>query len=364
MIFVSLAVLLAVVVSNFVKVSYYSITPGQAESVAPLVQVKGLGTDAHRDRIMLTDVYLNPLTAFSWLTTQFDSHAQIIPAQDLLSPGSTELQLLNQGYIDMSNSKNFARLSALRALGWKVPVTTTGALVYDVGANTPAARAGLSIGDRIVAVNGVTVSSVCDLIGLTHSDPVGTKISLKVNPATISATGTISYSKISTKTVTTTRPPANEGPSSCANVTTAAKSFIGVQLQDVISFPLARTISIATPSIGGPSAGLAMTLAIMDRLSAGSLTGHRSIAATGTIDAFGNVGDVGGVAQKTVAVEDAGATIFIVPKGEVNDARSMANSSLRIIGVTTLRQVLRELRRLGGQAPVPYTKPYLLRATT
>jgi PDZ domain-containing protein len=361
---VILALILAFFVSINIHVNYYSITPGQAESVAPNVKVVGLASDSHRDRIMLTDVYLNPLTAFTWFTTQFDSHAQIIPASVLLSPGASELELTEQGYIDMSNSKDFARLSALHALGWNVPVTGTGALVYAVGPNTPAAHAGLGIGDRIIAVNGTAVKSACDVIGITHYDPVGTAVAVTVRPATISNSGTITYGAAKTDHYKTAKVPRNQVASSCPHLGTLPHSISGLQLLDAFSFPLRDKISIATPSIGGPSAGLAMTLALIDRLSSGSLTGHLTIAATGTIDPFGNVGDVGGVAQKTVAVQNAGATVFIVPQVEVQTARTASNGTLRIIGVTTLKQVLRDLRRLGGQAPIALTKPYPLQPTT
>ena len=60
-----------------------------------------------------------------------------------------------------------------------------------------------------------------------------------------------------------------------------------------------------------------MTLGIMDKLSTGPLTGGHVVAATGTIDADGDVGDVGGVAEKTIAVERAGATVFFVPTVEL-----------------------------------------------
>ena len=79
-------------------------------------------------------------------------------------------------------------------------------------------------------------------------------------------------------------------------------------------------MTVHTQDIGGPSAGLAMTLGIIDKLSSGRLTGNRIVAATGTIDQYGNVGDVGGVAQKTIAVERAGATVFFVPSVELKTA--------------------------------------------
>ena len=109
-----------------------------------------------------------------------------------------------------------------------------------------------------------------------------------------------------------------------------------------------------TQNIGGPSAGLAMTLGIIDKLSTGRLTGNRIVAATGTIDPNGNVGDVGGVAQKTVAVEQAGATVFFVPSVELKAAQSKATPQLHVYAVNNLDQVLRILKHLGGKVP---TKP-------
>ena len=92
-----------------------------------------------------------------------------------------------------------------------------------------------------------------------------------------------------------------------------------------------------------------MTLGLIDTLAGGHLTGGHTVAATGTIDPLGNVGDVGGVAQKTIAVERAGATVFFVPTPELAAARSKATSSLRVFAVNTLGQVLSDLEKLGGR---------------
>jgi PDZ domain-containing protein len=101
-------------------------------------------------------------------------------------------------------------------------------------------------------------------------------------------------------------------------------------------------------NIGGPSAGLAFTLGLINTLSGGKLTGGRIVAATGTICADGTVGQVGGVPQKTVAVENAHATVFLVPEAEVGQAQSKATSSLHVFGVTSLQQALHDLESLGG----------------
>ena len=76
------------------------------------------------------------------------------------------------------------------------------------------------------------------------------------------------------------------------------------------------------------------------------------MAATGTIELDGAVGDVGGVAQKAVAVRRAGAKVFFVPAGQLKEAESQAGS-LKIYPFNTLEQALDDLRALGGRVPLP-----------
>ena len=128
-------------------------------------------------------------------------------------------------------------------------------------------------------------------------------------------------------------------------------AFLGIDPQTKQDWDFPVDVKINTPQIGGPSAGLAMTLGIIDKLSSGRLTGHRVIAATGTIDQYGNVGQVGGVPEKTIAVERAGATVFFVPKPEYAQAEARATTQLHVYGVNTLDQALRILKRLGGNVP-------------
>ena len=102
-----------------------------------------------------------------------------------------------------------------------------------------------------------------------------------------------------------------------------------------------------------------MTLGVMDALTDGSVTGGHTVAATGTIDADGDVGPVGGVPQKTVAVENAGATIFLVPKGDKNyqQALSKDRPGLKVYAVTTLDQALAVLAAHGGHISAAPASP-------
>ena len=112
-------------------------------------------------------------------------------------------------------------------------------------------------------------------------------------------------------------------------------------------------MTIDPGNIGGPSAGLAFTLGVIDELNPGDLTGGRKIAATGTIESDGSVGDVGGVVQKTAAVRRAGAIAFLVPPGEYADAVKNAGPKLKVIKVTSLEQALDALKGLGRRPERP-----------
>ena len=139
--------------------------------------------------------------------------------------------------------------------------------------------------------------------------------------------------------------------------TVAVKGYalpvFGVLLTAATTQPCHAPFSVAidTRSIGGPSAGLAMTIALLERLSPGELTGRQKVVVTGTIEGDETVGEVGGVKQKTLAVRAAGAKLFIVPKSEVALARPHAGT-MRVVGVKNLDEALAALRQLGGD-PLP-----------
>ncbi|MEU0071384.1 S16 family serine protease [Streptomyces sp. NPDC006332] len=133
--------------------------------------------------------------------------------------------------------------------------------------------------------------------------------------------------------------------------TEAALNYLKLDDKDV-------KVTLKLADVGGPSAGLLFTLGIIDKLngdgSGGDLTGGRTIAGTGTIDAGGEVGAVGGVALKTQAARRDGATVFLVPKAECSDAKAELPKGLRLIPVTTLKSAVNSLTALeSGKGSVP-----------
>ncbi|MBP2582444.1 PDZ domain-containing protein [Streptomyces sp. PvR006] len=118
-------------------------------------------------------------------------------------------------------------------------------------------------------------------------------------------------------------------------------------------------VDLNLADIGGPSAGLLFSLGIVEKLdgdgAGGDLTGGRTIAGTGTIEADGSVGAVGGVSLKTQAAARDGATVFLVPKAECSDAQAELPKGMRLIPVTALSDAVASLKALeqGQEAKVP-----------
>ncbi|MGN6473250.1 MAG: S16 family serine protease, partial [Mycobacteriales bacterium] len=106
------------------------------------------------------------------------------------------------------------------------------------------------------------------------------------------------------------------------------------------------TIGIDPNAVQGPSAGTALALGIIDKLTPGGLTGGRTIAGTGTISRRGKVGPIGGIQQKVAAAVKAGATVFFAPASECADAKAVAPSSLTLISVTTLHGAVQALEAI------------------
>ena len=334
--------------ANLIHLSEYAMTPGGAQPVGPLISIDGAKPTSSGGRILLTDVLLTPLTALTWIPAQFDSATEILPEDALVPAGQSPEDLDARGYLDMAQSKDAARTAALRRLGYRVTSTDAGALVTAVGTGTPAADH-LAVADVIVGVDGHPVSTSCDLISAIHAVAPGTSVDLSVRPARISDSGEISNGPAHRVTLTLV---ANRHPSAvstgCPGVIGSPKSMLGIVLETDRKWHYPFAISISTPNIGGPSAGLAMTLGIIDSLSHGQLLHSSTIAATGTMSPDGVVGDVGGVQQKAVAVSRAHAKVFLVPGNEGPTARKTASSSVRVVPVRSLDQAIRLLLQRGG----------------
>lgn len=330
----SVVIVGAILWAALAQLPVYSIAPGLARPVTGpggLVEVPASRSHAVSGRILMTDVYLGPVSPLEWLVDHLRPDVRLVPSAQVLGtlPAS---QLQPVELTQMAQSERYAAVAALRALGYRVP-TLQGPVVVFVAPGSPAAslyRKGmLGLGWTLTAVDGTHVSTAASAASLIGAHPAGATVRLTFDPGD----GTPSR-------VLDVRLARLSGG--------ARRAEVGIGLADQPYWNLPFPVKVNSDGIGGPSAGLAFTLGIIDELSNGDLTGGRSIAATGTIAPTGAVGDVGGVQQKAVAVRRAGATVFLVPPQELAAARSGAAGHLRVVPVSTLGEALRVLRSLGG----------------
>jgi PDZ domain-containing protein len=326
---VSLGILLLIVpvlAGIFIRVPYYLISPGEARGVAELIKVKGDNAKEFppRGKILFTTVSLaGDVNVFRALAGWLDDEVEVIP-EERITGGAPRQEVRQQNIQAMVDSKLTATKVALERLGYRVTVNGDGALVTDVKVGDPA-DGQLQVGDVIKSIDGEAVTLHDQVVSKVRQHKAGDVISIGFNRGG------------GDKTVDLTSVADPEG-----------NARIGVVLQtNNLKYDFPIDVSIETGLVGGPSAGLAFTLALIDDLTEGELTGGRNVAVTGTIDAAGNVGPVGGVAQKTVTARDAGAVAFLVPPEEEKDAKRFAGK-MEIIPIETLADALAALHRLGG----------------
>jgi PDZ domain-containing protein len=331
---VAIAVVLAVFVASRIDLDYYAIQPGTAQPVQPFITVPSDRAHKVAQPVLLTDVEEARVTALSYLFFKLQSDTALYSVPSVTG-GVSPSELDAQGALEMSQAETAAKVASLRHLGYTVPATPAGAVIAGTFPGTPAYGV-LDVGDVVTAVDGRPTTSALALTTALAPYRSGQTVTFTVRRAGTGAPGPVP--------ITLRRTVIDvDGEHVVVSV--------GIEPEDQVDYTYPFPVSIDVVDIGGPSAGLAMTLGVIDTLGGGELTGGHKVAATGTMDASGDVGDVGGVAQKTVAVERAGATIFLVPPQEYRAAMSEDRPGLKVYAVSTLDQALKVLAANGGHVP-------------
>ncbi|MBT1172800.1 Lon protease [Bifidobacterium sp. MA2] len=136
---------------------------------------------------------------------------------------------------------------------------------------------------------------------------------------------------------------SREMSGSQSHAVTAAKRFLKARGVDVSGLK----VSMHVDDIGGPSAGMMYTLGLIDKLTPEDETGGATIAGTGTIDAKGKVGAIGGIRLKMIGAKRDGATWFLAPKSNCDEVVGHVPSGLRDVSVSTLDEAYAALVAIG-----------------
>ncbi|GAB7388098.1 SepM family pheromone-processing serine protease [Bacillaceae bacterium] len=318
----------------FLPLPFFVMLPGSALELKPLVRVEnGYG---ERGAFLLTTVRMAPANVGKYLYAQFSSYVDLVPKEQVLLKGETDEEYIHRQLEVMENSQETALFLAFRKAGYPVEETNQGALVMQTQKGMPADKV-LRVGDLIVKVDGAPVRTAQEMIDRLAKKKAGDSVALTFKRSGEEKTVSLPLKRLEL-------PDGQVRPA------------VGVLVQTKRKLKLPRQVNIEAEDIGGPSAGLMFTLEIYNQLVSQDLTKGYRIAGTGTIAEDGTVGPIGGIAQKVVAAERAGAEIFFAPAADVPHARSnyeearetaeRIGAGVKIVPVRTFDDALAYLRKL------------------
>jgi PDZ domain-containing protein len=319
---VGLAALTAIVL-YLVPSNDYLLIPDVAHPVAPLVTVQGGHDPKGPGGIYFVDVIERKASMFESLFPSIHDDATLVPASQLVPPGVSDKAARQADLRAMTISQKIAAAVALRRLGYKIVAKPTGVIVAALSGSSHAVGK-LEQSDLIVAVNGVPTLSIAQLRAQLARLKPGETVTLSIDRA----------GERLTLHVKTIADPQNK-----------KRAIVGFAPAQAVDVTLPLKVRINARNVGGPSAGLAFALEVMEELGHNVDRGYR-VAVTGQIELNGRVDLIGGVKQKTFGARQAKADVFLVPAGEnAQEARRYANG-LRIIPVKSFPQALQALATL------------------
>jgi PDZ domain-containing protein len=312
---------------SVVDVEAVAFLPGAAIGTSDRIEADGIDVYEPGGEILLLTVSIDSeVTVVDWIRSSVDDSIELRTRESVFGTRSNREQRDFNRHL-MSSAKDTATIVALEHLGVDA-ADFTGVLFAEPVSGGPVDGL-LESSDVILFIDGQSVTTVDSLRALLADLVPGT-----------TATITVEHYETAEKRdveITLGTHPDSGG------------AYIGVSgvTERVHRSELPFEIDISSGSIGGPSAGLAFALVVLDVLTPGELTGGKRVAVTGSIRLDGSVGDVGGVAQKSVAARDAGAEIIIVPAALVDEARPGAGE-VPVVGVESLEDALQALAAEGG----------------
>jgi Lon-like protease len=290
----------------------------------PIIRVEGRARNDARGNLNLTTVGVSRagLSLVEAVRGWFDDEVSIVPEESVYPPNRTPEETQHQNRQAFLTSEEAAETAALAHLGYPEKVVVQG-----VSDGSPS-QGQLQKNDAIEAVDGRPTPDTETLDAVLRTIPGGTTVQ-------------ISYTRLGKPgTATVTTKPADD----------RAGSLLGVLVREQPSAPF--DVDIEVQDVGGPSAGLMLSLGIIDLVGDADLTDGRVIAGTGTIDVKGDVGPIGGIALKMVPARQIGARLFLVPAGNCAEALRAPQPGLPLAKVATLDDALTALADVrAGRTP-------------
>lgn len=304
----------------------YVLLPDVAHPVAPLVSVQGAHMAQGSGTVYFVDVVEQRASELETLFPWIHPHATLVPAKLIVPPGTTSAAAEQAALREMAISQRTAAAVALRQLGYHVGIEHDGVIVNVVELGTHA-YGKLQPADVIVGVDGTPTPTIASLRRVLARVKPGRVVTIRVRRG----------KRLLDERIQTLDDPQQPG-----------HALVGFEPAQAARIELPRKVSIDAGGVGGPSAGLAFALEVMEKLGHDVAHGLR-VAATGEMELNGTIAPIGGVEQKTYGVRAAKANVFLVPAGENAQTARRYAGQLRIIPVRSFRQALHALATLPAE---------------
>lgn len=305
-----------------IELPYLAFSSGPVSDAADAISAEEVDTYPPDGELLMLTVVSQDVNVFEALIAGFDPTIDLVRKEAYRPPDESDEDYRQRVLAQMDDSEQRAITVALGYLGYDM--TTTDVLVTDLVEEAPSSQV-LEIGDSIDSFDGVEIVRGSDLTDALEGHQPGDLVELGIT---------------------------REGAQQLVEVELAEReddsggAMIGITVSELAEPPF--PLSIEAGSVGGPSAGMMHTLAIVDTLTPGELTQGHVIAGTGTIAYDGTVGRIGGIRQKIVGAEAAGAEFVLVPAGNYEEALTAERKAIEIVPVGTIQEALDFLENLGA----------------
>lgn len=317
---------------NFYKTPYYVQRPGKAESMSGMIKVKNAYQIDGAYRLVY--IYLGQANIYQYLLAKYDGnkYTTLVKENQVKMPDENEqdYNLRQENY--MSSAQQSAAYVAYRAAGKKPKLLEEGVLIIGVMRSMPNAKV-LKVGDLIIGMDNHKVTTMEDMDRLIKQKKIGDRFQLTIDRNNQVKKVTVQAAAF---------PKAYAG--------TGRGWGIGIYQDNHVKAEVTPPVKFNIQNIGGPSAGLMMTLEIYDQLTKQNFSRGRDIAGTGTIALNGDVGPIGGISEKVVGASKSGTDIFFAPVAdhEYQTAKKTAKeigTKMKIVPVNTFSDAVNYLKQ-------------------
>ncbi len=303
-----------------IELPYLAFSPGPIADAADSLMIEETEVFPPDGELLMLTVVSQDVNVFEAVIAGVDPTIDLVRKQAVRRPGETDEEYRNRVLQQMDDSNFRSVAVALDYLGFELVPTEV--VINEFVEGVPAESV-LELGDTIRAINGAPITTVMEIRSQIDGLEPGDTMEVTIERDGVESTVTVELAE---------REDEPGAP------------MIGVILGELTQPPF--PVEIRAGDVGGPSAGMMHTLAIIDTLTEGELTRGRVVAGTGTIRMDGTVGNIGGIRQKVVAAEAAGADYILVPEGNYDAALTAERDTIEIVPVATIDDAITFLEGL------------------